>query len=347
MKNNFAILALSMLMLSCDSNNDGEAPLGSFDNGLLILNEGNAAGGSVTFVSNDLQTIQHDIFDIVNPDQSLGGYDQSMFFSDDKAFIISNFANKITVVDRYSFEYITSISTGFDHPRYGTVLDGKIYVTNSAGWESGSDDFLTVINLANYEIETPILVNDYAERIVAKDGKIYVANGSFSMGDSITVIDAATKQIVDTIELGIAPNSMEIVGSKLYALCNGFGMDSKLYVIDISGGNLNTTGLVFPSTMQNAFNLDIEGDYAYFNVAGKVYKMELNEFFVQDVPLFDTQSESDYIGYGFAVNGGRVYIAEATEDFSSDGKVYVYSTEGTFIDEIPAGLGPNGIYFNE
>jgi DNA-binding beta-propeller fold protein YncE len=65
-----------------------------------------------------------------------------------------------------------------------------------------------------------------------------------------------------------------------------------------------------------------------------------------DTPLFDTESLSAFIGYGFAVNGTRIYISEAAQDFSSDGKVFVYTTSGELLDEIPVGLGPNGFYFN-
>jgi len=104
--------------------------------------------------------------------------------------------------------------------------------------------------------------------------------------------------------------------------------------------------VLFPVTMDGAVNLDIDGASGYFSVGPKVYKIPLDVTTVSDIPLFDTQSTSAYIGYGFAVNGNRVYISEAAEDFSSDGKIFIYSTTGNFIDEIPVGLGPNGFYFN-
>ncbi len=343
---NLLLIAVSGLILSCDNDNDGDAPLGSYDNGLLILNEGNAVSGSITYASDDMQTIQHDIFEVVNPAQDMGGYVQSMFFDDDRAFLISNFANKITVVNRYTFEYISTISTGFDHPRYGTVLNGKAYVTNSAGWESGADDFVTVINLQDLSVGTPIMINDYAERITNDGSQVYVANGSFGAGDSITVINPASQSVFDEIIVGTAPNSMEVKDGKLYVLTSGFGVDSKLVRIDLSEG-YPMQEISFPASMQNASNIDIEGSNAYFNVGSKVYKVAADADTITDSPLFDTQSSSDYIGYGFAVNGNRIYIAEATEDFISDGKVYVYSTNGQPIEQIPAGVGPNGIYFNE
>lgn len=341
----FTALLLSPLFLaSCTSDDNSQTPLGSYDNGILVLNEGGI--GEVSYISNDLQTIQNDIFSTVNGSaDNLGSYAQSMFFDGNRAYIISNGSNKITVVNRYSFEYITTIATGMQIPRYGVVLNGKAYVTNINDYMSATDDFVSVINLADFSVEAPIAVNNLAERIVAHNGKLYVAGGSFGMGDVITVIDAASKTVESTINVGVAPNSLEEKDGILYVLCGSFSANSKLVKIDLQT-NAIIGSIAFPDTMGNAANLDVEGNFAYFSVGPKVYKATLTAASVADVPLFDTGSISAYIGYGFAVNGNRVYISEAAEDFTSFGSVYIYSTDGIFIDKIPVGLGPNGFYFN-
>jgi hypothetical protein len=194
-------------------------------------------------------------------------------------------------------------------------------------------------------VETPIPFNNRAERLIASGNKLYVSNGAFGMGDKITVIDIASKTIDDSITVGLAPNSLEEKDGILYVLCGSFTEDSKLVRIQLADNSI-IDETVFPSSMGNAGNLDVDGNDAYFSVGPKVYKVALNATSVTDVPLFDTQSSSAYIGYGFAVNNGRVYISEAAEDFTSNGNIFVYSTTGTFIDEIQVGLGPNGFYFN-
>lgn len=337
-------VVLALLLTSCTSNDESEIPLGNYDDGILILNEGNSQSGSITWVSNNLQTVQQDIFSLVNPQQLLGGFVQSIFFDGQRAFIISNFANKITVVNRYTFEYLGSIETGLYHPRYGVVYNGKAYVTNMAGWETDQDDFVAVINLSTFTPEAPIQLDSYAERIAVYDGKLIVANGAFGSGSSISIINLATSSI-ENIDIGISPNSLALVSDKLYVLGNYAGGTSALAKIPL---DVPTTFELteLSSTILFAANLVEYSGMLYFTAGSKVYKMPATGI-IPNSPLFDTLSGSNYIGYGFAVNDDRIYICEATDDFTSDGKVLVYNTSGEFLAEIPAGLGPNSVYFNE
>ncbi|HEX8270239.1 MAG TPA: DUF5074 domain-containing protein [Flavobacterium sp.] len=339
----FLALIAPFILFSCDSDDVDNAPLGSYDNGLFVLNEGGF--GEVTYISDDLQTVQQDVFSTVNGDElNLGTYNQSMFFDGDRAYIISNGSHKITVVNRYTFEYIATISTGMMIPRYGVVYNGKAYVTNINDYAVATDDFITVIDLDDHSTQT-IAVNNQAERLVEYNGKLYVSGGAFGMGDTISVIDTATNAIQTTITVAEAPNSLEVKDGILYVLCGSFSQNSKLVKIQLSNNTI-IDEVEFPATMGNASNLDIEEDWIYFSVGAKVYKIATTATTVSNNPLFDTQSDSDYIGYGFAVNNGRIYISEAAEDFTSNGKIYIYSVVGTFIDDVPVGLGPNGFYFN-
>jgi hypothetical protein len=354
-----AAVCSAALFASCSSDDDngGGEPLGAYDNGFFVLNEGNMTSGSVTFVSNDYTTVEQDVFTNVNgTSQSIGGYVQSLFFDGDKAYIISNGSNKITVVNRYTFTYIGTVDTGLAVPRYGVVYNGKAYVTNLNTFGSSTDDYVAVINLATLAVEAPIAVNDYADHIVEHNGKLYVANGSFGSGSHVTVIDAATKTIKTALDMEQSPNSIEVSGDIVYVLCGSFAGESKMVRINTVEDTTTTaieedtieSSVVFDGALGNAQNLDVEGNRAFFTVGGKIYRIALNAVAVNDTPIIDTQSESDYIGYGFAVKGGRVFIAEAAEDFVSDGKVFIYSTSGgDVIKEITTGIGPNGFFFND
>ena len=340
------LLAGLILLQSCVSDDTfTEAPLGSYDDGVLVLNEGGI--GEVTYISEDLATVQQDVFSAVNGSSlDLGGYAQSIFFDGNRAFVISNGSNKITVVNRYSMEYIATISTGLSVPRYGVVVNGKAYVTNSATFDSATDDFVTVINLSDLSVQAPIMVNAIAEKIIAHNDKIYVAGGFYGMGDKITVINAATQAVTGTITTGQAPGSFEIANDVLYVLCSSYTDASKLVRI-----NTTTDAVIdqvaFPATLSNAANLDVDNGNIYFTVAGKIYKVATTAQVVTDMPFIDTQSTSAYIGYGFAVHHDRIYISEAASDFTSDGRVLIYASSGALLKDVPTGLGPNGFYFND
>lgn len=342
--NKFLFLALAAsVLVSCNSDDDsGRAPLGDYDNGILVLNEGGL--GTVTYISDDLNTVQQDIFFEVNGDsQDLGSYTQSVFFDGDRAFIISG-SNKVTVVNRYTFEFIATIDTGFAAPRYGVVYNGKAYVTNSNTFESSTDDYLAVINLSTLQVESQIPVNNQAERILEENGKLYVSNGFYGSGNSITVINPATASITAVINTELAPNSFDEEDGTLYVLCAGWSGPGQLVKIDTNSDTVTAT-IDLPESIEGLANLDIEDDQLYFTGSGNIYKYALNATTFAADPFIQTNSTAGYIGYGFGVEDGKIFIAEVS-DFVSDGSVLIYSTNGDFLREIPAGLGPNGFYFN-
>lgn len=339
-------LMSSILFVSCSDddgivNVDPETPLGNYDNGVLIVNEGNGAAGTVSFVSNDMTTVGQDIFGAVNPGVGVGGYVQSIFFDGDKAFIVSNASNKITVVNRYTFEFLGKIDTGLNVPRYGVVENGKAYVTNLADFGNLTDDFIAVINLNTLQVESTISVNAIAERIVNGNGKLFVANGSYGEGSTVTVIDPASAVVESAIEVGMAPNSMEVENGFLYVLCGNYADDSKLVKINATSAEkvseITMTGLV------NAQNLNIDNGKIYFTVNSGIYSENVSATAIGSVPLFTSTATTLY---GFSVENDRIFVGDA-KDYASDGAVFIYNAAGTLQKQFNVGLIPNGFYFNE
>jgi YVTN family beta-propeller protein len=337
----FFLISLTALFAACSSDNDGGTP-GNYAEGILVLNEGGF--GTVTFISDDLQTVNQDIYASVNGSTAeVGQFVQSMFFDGDRAFIISSGSNKITVVNRYTFEHI-SVITGLSTPRYGVVYNGKAYVTNQMDFLDPEDDYVAVIDLETLTVESTIPVGEHSEKILEANGLLYLLSGAYNGTDKISVVNPSTSQVQQTLTVGDGPNSFEVAGNTLYVMCAGWGQPGELFKVDLTTSDISPIPMA--SSITDARNLDIEGNHLYFSAGAKVYKVSLDATWVTDAPLFTANSTSAYIGYGFAVKGNRVYISEAKEDFTSDGKLFVHSTDGAFIDDFTVGLGPNGIYFN-
>ncbi len=341
------LLMVVAILSSCSNDDDVAAPVvpsGDYANGFFVLNEGGI--GEVTFASNDFNTVTQDIFAAVNGTETdLGAYVQSMFFDGDRAFVISNGSNKITVVNRYTFEYIATISTGFTVPRYGVVSNGKAYVTNSNSFTSDTDDFISVIDLSNLTVTATIPVDDQAEKLVAFDGKLYVSGGFYGMGNKIIVVNTASNQISTKITVADAPNSLQIGGGILHVLSSGFDAPSTLTRINLNDNSILET-VNFPSTMNGAQNLVFDDNQLFFNVNSKIYKFPSNVATITDAAIATVSSTSAYIGYGFAVHNNKIYISEGADDFASDGKAFVYDFNGNLVKSFATGLGPNGFYFN-
>ncbi len=338
------LFASSLFLASCSSDDSSpNVSLGQYDDGVFVVNEGNSTvtTSSITFISNS-GAVEQDVFRNVNPGAAgLGTYLQPMFFDNTRAFIISGSANKITVVNRYTFEFIATISTNLNNPRFGAVANGKAYVTNSAGWETGADDYLTVINLSDYSTSTAT-IGVWSEKIMEENGKIYIANGSYGSGSSVTVFNPASNTVEATIPLGFSPNSFEEENGILYVLGS-----EKLAKINLATNIIIGTPItVAESTSAGAKNLNIEDNKIYYTVDTAVYAMAINATTAPTTPLLTYQSQSENGRmYGFAVNDGKIYIADGG-DFASDGKAYIYSTTGSLLKTITVGVGPNGFYFN-
>ena len=77
------LLTLSGLFLTaCTNDDDVSIPLGAYDNGVLILNQGNFGQGnsSISFWSNDFSTFEFNAFGSVNPSIPLGDTAQDLGF---------------------------------------------------------------------------------------------------------------------------------------------------------------------------------------------------------------------------------------------------------------------------
>lgn len=340
-KSLFAILAGSVFFVSCSSDDDSNnevIPTGDYVNGTFVLNEGysSPSSASVSFIGAD-GVVQQDIFTAVNPGKELGSYLQSMFFDDERAFIISGQANKVTIVNRYTFEFIASVEGNFDNPRYGAVANSKAYITNSANF-ANADDFLTVINLTDYTT-TRIPLNDYAERIIEENDKLYIANGYYNSGDSVTVFNPVSDTVERVYELDVSPNSLEAEDNMLYVLG-----ENKIVRISLASNQI-VSSVNLPTA--DARNITVEDGKSYYTDDTAVYVMAVNSPNAPATPLFSYESTSQFGAmYGFNVKDDKIYVADAG-DFASDSNVYAYSLTGTLLNTYTVGVGPNGFYFND
>jgi len=332
------IIASAFLFASCSNDDDNnDAPLGAYDNGVLILNEGNfgTPNASVSFVSNDLNTFQNDIFKLVNTPMVLGDVAQSMSFSNEKAFIVVNNSNEVEVVNRYTFKSLGTITEKLQNPRYSVVLNDKLYVTNSIS------KAVTVYDAKTFAYIASIPLNKTAERIVAANGKLYVTNAAYGSGTDVTVINPASNTVSKTITLANGINSIEEKNGIVYVLS---GTSTKNTFSKINTSTDTATSFEATAT-KSALNMDIDGDKIYYTQATEVYAINLTATAFSDKALFSVKDSSWSTFYGFGVIDGKIYSGDANA-FTSDGTVTVYSSNGTVLKTLTAGKGPNGFYSN-
>jgi hypothetical protein len=340
--------ALGLFVTSCSNDDDftPPAPLGDYDNGYFILHEGGGLITPVTFVSED-GTVTPNVFETVNQDaEPIGAFKQDLFFDETRAFIVSGGGQTVTVVNRYTFEFIATIDTDLQNPRYGAIFNGKAYVTNSGDFSTTADDFVTIIDLNDYSTTTTVIGN-VVDRIEAINGKLYITNGSYGSGNTVTILNPSDLSST-TIDLGVgnSPNSFEQANDGfLYVLTNNSSSNAKMIKINVSNESIEST-LDLPAALGSAKHLDIDENMAYFTNETSVYSFTLGSTSVSETPILTYDSTSAFGSmYGFAVNNNTIYIADAG-DFASAGTAYEYNMSGDLLTTITTDVAPNSFHFN-
>lgn len=355
-------LTFSLFFISCTNDDTNEdAPLGSYDNGFLILNQGGFGhnDASVSYISSDFSTAQNDIFSVVNPSITLGDTGQDIGFNNELAYIVLNASNKIEIVNRYTLKSVGSINSGLKNPRYIAFANGKGYVTNWGDGSVATDDYVAVIDLATKKVSNTIPVVEGPERIMANSGKLYVAHkGGYSYGNKISVIDAASNAVSATIAVGDVPEIMEIKDGILWVSCAGNPSYVSAPLVETPGQivkvslatNKVTSTIAYSDATKHLSNLVLNGNDVYYTVDSDIYKMSATATALPATSVFSTSAQGVYGVYSFAVHGSHIYVGDAG-DYQHNGKVYVYALTlpliGTLEKTFSVGVIPAGFYFND
>lgn len=346
------LLVTGAFLTSCSSDDDQSNQIvpSDFANGIFILNEGTMgnANASVSFLSQN-GVVQNNIYQTVNG-QLLGDIAQNIYAKDDRVYIVLNGSGTIEVVNRYSFEKIGTINAGLSNPRYIIIEDGKGYVTNWGDPANPQDDFVAVVNLSSLTVETTIPVVEGPEKMEEENGKIFVAHaGGWGTGNTISVIDAVSNTVVSTITVGDIPNSLKEENGKLYVMCGGkpaWTQDETLgglYIINLTNLSVESV-LTFPQGEHPSQMVEEDGKF-YYTLDDKVFSMPVWATSLPTTPLFTMSDFGIFGAYGFEVEEGKIYVADAV-DYTSNGKVHIFNLSGNHLETYTVGKLPNGFAFN-
>lgn len=325
-----------------------DTPLGPFENGILVSHEGNFGMGnaSISFVSYDFATVENNIFNNVNGN-ALGDTAQSIAFYDNLAYVVLNGSNKIEIVNRYTFESVTTIDSGLSNPRHIAFANGKGYVTNWGDGSSATDDYLAIIDLSTNTLSAQtISVEEGPEEIVANDDMVYVAHqGGWSQNDIVSVIDTGSDTVTTTINVGDVPNTLQFDDlGDLWVLCGGnpswTGNETAGKLSKINTSDNSVTSIDFGATEHPNF-LSISDGMMYYYLGGSVYKMATS-----DSTLPSTSEITGLNLYNMTVKDNMLYGVDAG-DFVSNGTFSSYGlSSNTMTNTTNVSIIPGGIYFN-
>ena len=303
------LLILSFITFSCSKTDDPE-PLGDYENGYFIVNEGNFGTGigTLTFVDEN-QTVTQDIYQTVNA-EPMGNTLQSMAFYGDNAYLVLNGSHKVIVTNRYTMEKIAVIEgENINNPRHFVAIADKGYVSNWGEGADPSDDFISVINLATNTIENTISIGEGPEKMLINDAKLYVnLQGGWGQNNQVAIIDMQNDTVVSNIEVGYVPNAITIDNNNdIWVLCGGksWGGETEGRLIKLTNDTIagsfdfNTTEHPKHLTINTAKN------NLYYNLNNKVYSQSIDATTSSEELGFD----GDY--YGMTIKNDKLYTLDA------------------------------------
>ena len=343
----------SLVFCSCSNEEIKNEFRGNYENGILVSGEGSTSvSGSISFISNTYSEVEQNIFKKVN-NEVLGEYVQSVSFDTDRAYIITDNQNTISVVNRYTFEKVGVISEGLIKPRYMTIVGKKGYVTNWGATDNTNDDFIAIVNLSSFQVEEKIDVALGPERIMSRNNKLFISHkGAFGSNNKIIVVNLDTNLVEKEIIVKDKPDELFFdAAGYLIVLSSGKVIYDANW--SVTGHTLAAISFINTSngTIEKEFIFDegkhpsemiVKDNEIFYSIGNDIYKFNSNS---TELPTnkFITV-EANYL-YGMETRNDELLILDANFQGKSLLKIYDL-TKKIKKQEKEVALGASKIYFN-
>jgi YVTN family beta-propeller protein len=278
---------------------------------------------------------------------TLGDVAQSITVRKGLSYIVVNNSGLIYCIDNSTAEFKGKIS-GLTSPRNLLLInDQKAYVSDLF------NKSLTIVNPSTYEITGVIPLNRTSEEMALVGTRAYIANwsayGQDLKNDVLLVVDTQIDTVIDTIKVGIEPNSVvKDKDQNIWVLCSGGYMNEEkpsLWKIAGATGELFKT-YTFDKLETNPMGMKINGsrDQIYFLNNG-IYKMSVDDGQLPSAPFIDQDNNMVFSCLGIDPKNGDLYAGNPL-DYQSNGIVYHFLADGSLMDEISVGIAPGAFGFN-
>lgn len=333
MKKIIASLALITSLISCTS--DDESTISqpqetNYATGYFVTNEGifQTNNADVSFLSIDLLNSENQIFKKAN-NRNIGDVAQSMAQNEKYVFVVMNNSNTIEVVNKKTFKSVFTITENLQQPRYATISNGKLWVTNSG------NNSVSYYSTENFSASGTINLDFNPELIESNDENIYVSSNTFQPSHKLNIYKTTDASLAESKNYTLPINGLSKNGQTIYTL------SSDEVVTELHQINATTFEVLNQSTDTSSRFLSYYNNKLYYSSGTKIMTYHIIDESNQEV--FSVANTGWSAIYGFNVFDDQIFILDA-KNFSEAGEVNVYNLSGQKTKSLKVGIGPNAIY---
>ena len=348
-----SVLAISAGFVSCSDDDDEwdwskeGSNIEMSETRAFVLNEGSMNQNNAGLTYFDWKTdatYDKDLFMQQNG-VAMGDVAQDIIVDDkDNIFVIMSGSKLIYKLNSVGARQASmTISSDLGDPRYGVIDKGYLYVTCYGG-------FVAKIDTKTMTLTGKVTVGANPEYIVKKDGKLYCTCSGWGADKRVAVIDI--KSFDNASYFDVMDNPDRIIEVDGHIFVQGYGADWSYPwgELDTNTGRFTQIGncsawAAYKNTLYLAFSETDWSTYAttttftsYNAKSGQLNKSS----FLKNAPAALTSSSV----YGLSVNEktGDIYVM--TTDFVTNGRIYHFNSDGTFVkDFASSGVNPRKIVF--
>lgn len=348
-KTMIAVMSLGLLMTACKKDETKETACeGEFCSTSVayVSNEGAwPNNGSVSKVDLSNGVITEFLYEDANQGVSPGAGIQSVAHNSSNGYVVSTGSGggNLHIVDLTTFTNKASLS--FSYPRYIDFNGNSAYLTNGSG--AGT---VYKISTTSNSVSDSVSVGNGPENLLITDDEIIVANsGGWGLDSTISFINLGTFKVDTTINVGHKPNDLvEDKNGNIWVSCSGLSQwDANgptapmLYEINSttkSVVNSYTVGNQSESISRIAINNAKDVIY-YYGASGGVFAFNIDGSSLNSSAIIN----GDFYGIEVDPSTDNILTFDANE-FTADGEMSVYSSNGNLIKSYAVGIGANGAF---
>lgn len=342
-------LAAALVFTSCEKDKDN-SPSYDLSKGFIIVNEGSDFG-SISHYNPTTDAVTNNIFKTVN-NREVGKFLQSVCAYGNYVYLVVGGSDKIEVVSKNTSREVATI-TDLKGPRYMITSGSTGYVSL---W--GTDE-IALLDLNTNKVKQRISVGLDPEGMAISNGKLYVANSSYSSDEykkrtsnTISVINLTTNTVEKTITLADRPMSIVIdKNSNPWVLCAGYSeygnaaATTNAALCKIDPTSYSVTKIDLGPNNFDRLQTNPTKDKIYYcsswGFPAGINQLDISSTTVPSKPFIDGGF------YGFAINpsNGDIMTTITPYDAKVNHTMVRYNAKGEKIKEYLVGIYPNGGIF--